>query len=153
MKNNEVWKDVEGYEGIYQVSNLGNIKRDKKLKPLKAKSGYCIVCLCKDGKQETKYVHRLVALAFLPNPQNLPQVNHKDENKANNSLNNLEWCSIQYNQEYSNAKKVLQYNLSGKLVRKYKSISNAAKETGYNESMISRAARNNKTYKGFNWKF
>lgn len=154
MKNNEIWKDVKGYECLYQVSNFGNIKRDNKiLNPGKNQDGYSMVCLCKDGNQKIKLVHRLVAQAFIPNPNNYPQVNHKDENKSNNTVDNLEWCSIQYNQEYSNAKEVLQYNLKGELVRKYSSLSKAAKETGYSESMISRAARNGKMYKNFNWEY
>lgn len=114
-KNKEIWKDVVGFEGLYQVSNLGNVKslpkytyskgypqlrKEKLLKPGKTgkRHNYLAVVL-NDGKQYK--VHRLVAQAFIPNPNNFPQVNHKDENPANNSVDNLEWCSNQYNCKYS----------------------------------------------------
>lgn len=98
----EEWKDIEGYEGLYQVSNLGNVRALKfyhsrnnvhLLKPTVNKYGYCVVCLHKDKKVKQYRVHRLVAIAFLPNPDNLPYVNHIDCDKTNNSLTNLEWCT------------------------------------------------------------
>ena len=99
------WKDVPGYEGLYQVSNFGEVRslfyRGKKLvQILKAaadKKGYLHVGLWKDGKVRTKQVHRLVALAFIPNPNNLSVVNHIDWNKQNNRVDNLEWCTVRYN--------------------------------------------------------
>lgn len=106
----EIWKDVVGYEGIYQVSNLGRIKtlnyygktnREEIMKFSKRKDGYLGVHLSKNGKALTKTVHRIVATAFIPNPDNLEMVNHKDENRANNCVDNLEWCSRSYNQTYS----------------------------------------------------
>lgn len=105
---NEVWKDIEGYEGKYQVSNLGRVRGlDRKnsmgktvkgriLKPRKTHAGYLRAHLCRDDR----YIHRLVAEAFIPNPNNLPQINHKDEDKANNSVDNLEWCTCEYNLSY-----------------------------------------------------
>ena len=92
----EQWRDIEGFDGLYQVSNQGRVKslkygKEKILKGVKSCNGYLTVGLCKDGKEVRKYIHRLVAEAFLPNPQNLPQVNHKDEDKTNNCVENLEW--------------------------------------------------------------
>ena len=108
-KMKEVFKDIEGYEGLYQVSNLGNVKalgnggsnsKEKFLKPQKDKGGYLKVNLCKEGKVKMCKIHRLVAQAFIPNPKNLPQVNHKDEDKQNNAASNLEWCTHFYNINY-----------------------------------------------------
>lgn len=120
----EVWKDILGYESLYAVSNYGRIKSLKRIIPCKGKAnsssyvvvhekiksfgdnghGYIIVSLCKSNKSKMFYVHRLVAQAFIPNPLNLPTINHKDENKANNSVSNLEWCSFQYNNLYGTAR-------------------------------------------------
>ena len=114
----ELWKNIKGYEGLYQISNLGNVKslsrkvqftnshgtavritKTKILKP--GKQGlYLGVVLRKDGIGKSYYIHRLLAEHFIPNPNNLPEVNHKDENKFNNDLNNLEWCTHQYNSSY-----------------------------------------------------
>lgn len=104
----EIWKDIEGYEGLYQVSNKGRVKslnykrtgKEGILSSSPTSSGYLIVNLCKNKKQKPFYIHRLVAKAFLPNPNNLPQVNHKDENKENNTVYNLEWCTAKYNNNY-----------------------------------------------------
>lgn len=103
----EIFKDIEGYKG-YQVSNYGNVKslnynrtgKEKILKPTKNSDGYLQVSLHKDGKRKTCKVHRLVAQTFIENPNNLPQVNHKDENKQNNNVENLEFCDSQYNINY-----------------------------------------------------
>lgn len=109
MEEKEIWKDIEGYEGLYQVSNFGRIKslkdnhgntREKILKLWKEKDGYLQVFLCKNGKGKTCTVHRLVANAFIENPNNLPMINHKDENKTNNCVENLEWCDAKYNNNY-----------------------------------------------------
>lgn len=111
MENIEIWKDIPDYEGLYQVSNLGRVKsfkrngnsKDRILKPSKNRCGYLQVILYKNRKTETFTVHRLVALAFISNPLNLPCINHKDENKENNNISNLEWCTQQYNATYNNA--------------------------------------------------
>ena len=114
----EVWKDIKGFEGYYQVSNLGNVKALSRkvlsgrcvnhsyntLREHLLSNGvgkYCQVHLSKNGKTIPKLVHRLVAEAFIPNPNNLPCINHKDENPKNNCVDNLEWCSYKYNNEYN----------------------------------------------------
>lgn len=108
----EEWRDVVGYEGLYQVSNAGAVKslprvdyanrklKGKVLKLRKDKNGYIISTLYKDGIRKDHSVHRLVASAFIENPDNFPQVNHKDENPGNNNVTNLEWCTNKYNSNY-----------------------------------------------------
>ena len=99
----EEWKNVIGYEGLYEVSNKGNVRnvrRNTLLKLSKTNDGYIQVHLYKNGIRTGFKVHRLVAEGFLPNPNNLPEVNHKDENPINNSVNNLEWCDHKYNVNY-----------------------------------------------------
>ena len=100
----EIFKDVKGYEGYYEVSNLGRVrstsyKGTRILKP-SLKSRYKIVVFCINQIKVHKLVHRLVAEAFIPNPDNLPQVNHKDEDKTNNCVENLEWCDVKYNSNF-----------------------------------------------------
>ena len=106
----EIWKDIKGYEGKYQISSHGRVRslknsKERILKPHKDTSGYKQVDLLKDGKRKTCSVHRLVANHFIPNPNNLPQVNHKDENKLNNNIENLEWCTQKYNCNYGTRNK------------------------------------------------
>jgi hypothetical protein len=117
----EVWKDVVGYEGLYQVSNLGNVKsvaravkrigqsdlpvKERILKQQDDKAGYKTAMLSKGGKLKLLKVHRLVAIAFIENPEGYPIINHKDENKQNNKADNLEWCTHKYNTNYGNAQK------------------------------------------------
>ena len=115
----EEWRPVVGYEGLYEVSNTGKVRsldryvkngcsyrlhKGKVISLLKGEYGYIQVNLYYNGKNYKKYVHRLVAEAFLPNPDNLPQVNHKDEVKSNNCVDNLEWCSAKYNVNYGTRK-------------------------------------------------
>ena len=102
---NEVWKDVIGYEGLYQVSNFGNVKtlkygKEKILKPGKNSHGYLQVVLCKNNTCKSYSIHRLVAQSFIPNPLNLSEINHKNENKTDNNVYNLEWCEHKYNINY-----------------------------------------------------
>ena len=136
----EEWRDIKGYEGYYQISNFGRVKslprdvgrnRCKNeiiMKTSLDKDGYENLVLRKNGKQRHFRVNRLVAEAFLENPNNYPQVNHKDEDKTNNNVNNLEWCSAKYNVNYGSrtekaSKKVICVT-TGKI---FKSIAEASK--------------------------
>lgn len=120
---NEVWKDIDGYDGKYQVSNLGQIRstysgkkhRITILKPMVQKNGYLYVALWKDNKKKNKLIHRLVALAFVDNPNDYPEVNHKDENKENNVAENLEWCEHIYNMNYGEIKEKISNANKGKI--------------------------------------
>ena len=167
----EIWKDVVGYEQFYQVSNLGNVRRKKDkfvYKPRTFTNGYKNVLLYKDGKWhrvggKSELVHRMVAQAFIPNPQNLPQVNHKDENKANNRVDNLEWCTRRYNLNYGTAKArmtakksrpVVQANMDGSFVKLWPSAKNAQRTGLYYQCNISRCAnhdKGSKTHHGCLW--
>lgn len=125
----EIWKDIAGYEG-YQVSNLGTVKslereckgnkgctfirKGKVLSPKTHKNGYLIVGLCKDSKMKMYYIHRLVAEAFIQNPNNYPIINHKDENKQNNYIENLEWCDKSYNALYGSCPQRKRDKIKGK---------------------------------------
>lgn len=127
----EIWKPVVGYEGLYKVSNFGRVRsldrlvkgkkegfrqnfKGKLLTPIKTIYGYLRVNLCNDDGRKAKFVHRLVCTAFLPNPDNLPQINHKDENPLNNNVENLEWCTGKYNCNYGNHRKNVSLSKIGK---------------------------------------
>ena len=126
---NEIWKPVVGYEGLYEVSNLGRVKslsridsigrkiKERILSQGKCKQGYLTVSLCKNGKPNSYYVHRLVAQAFIPNPDNYPEVNHKIddfEHRSDNRVENLEWCTAEYNNTYNDKHKRVGEKLKGK---------------------------------------
>lgn len=189
---NEIWKDIDGYNGLYQISNLGRVKslgrrgkgcslEDRVLKHNINKDGYHLVNL-KDVNHVAKWysVHRLVALHFIPNPNNLPIINHKDEDKSNNYMDNLEWCTIQYNNSYgtvverqSNNKKgqsnewlnkpILQYSLEGEFIAEFDSTTQAAQflapVLGKDIEKIKKAINNqlrkypNGKSCGFNWRY
>lgn len=172
----EEWRDIKGYEGFYQVSNLGNVRsifadehyRAKILKPHEQPNGYVFVNLWKDKKPKHKTIHRLVAEAFIPNPNNYPCVNHKDENKQNNRVDNLEFCTHSYNMNYGKRaekclatrksrggftaeKTVLKCNTDGNIVEEWKYLMEA-KRNGYSRRMIQFCFTNpNKTYCGCRW--
>ena len=130
----ELWKDVKDYEGLYQVSTFGRVrsldkyidvkirnvdkvlKQGKILKPVCNKNGYLKVNLCKNGKVKIYSLHRLVAKTFIPNPDNLPCVNHKDEDKTNNYPYNLEWCTHEYNNNYGTHNERIALNKSKKYI-------------------------------------
>ena len=143
----EVYKDIPGYESLYQVSNLGNVKslkfgKEVILSPGMRNDGYLLVNLWKNGEKKGFLVHRLVAQAFIPNPFNYPVINHKDHNRQNNNVENLEWCTAQYNVEYSRAKPVGQYSLDdGKLIFTWKSLAELYRYSKYNPSCISKCCR------------
>ena len=161
----EIWKDIEGYEGLYQVSNLGRVKslrRNIILRQGITRNGYEIVNLYKN-KSKYFLIHRLVANVFIPNPNNYPIVNHKDENKLNNCVDNLEWCTQKYNINYgtgiarrarSQSKIVLQYSLDGTFIKEWKSMMDIQRNLGFNQSHISECCRNiRKTAYGYIWKY
>ena len=116
----EEWRSIECYEGLYEVSNTGRVRsvdryvkysngqihlhKGKVLSPVKSNLGYLLVSLCCNGKYKSISVHRLVAQAFIENPDNLPEINHKDEDKTNNSVDNLEFCDRSYNNNYGSRK-------------------------------------------------
>ena len=168
----EEWRDIKGYEGYYQVSNYGRVKSLPKLgngyqeiilKPGVDGCGYFKVCLSKNGVHKTTHIHRLVAEAFLPNPNNLPQVNHKNEDKTENfvwvnpdgsvdpSKSNLEWCTQEYNNTYGTrlkriseslknnnraSKPILQFDKNGAFVNEWPSAALVERELGINNGNI-----------------
>jgi hypothetical protein len=174
MNKEEIFKDIEGFEGLYQISNYGrvySVKSGKFLKAQKHTNDYRQVNLHKDAKQKTYTIHRLVAQAFIPNPSNLPQINHKDENPSNNHVSNLEWCSASYNNNYGSRteraipkmvqnpnyqatreksgkpkKPVLQFTRQGEFVAEYSSTREAERQTGINQASISQCCRGVKHY-------
>lgn len=153
--------DIAGYEGLYAITNCGQVwsyRKNKFLKPYLAR-GYFKVCLCKYGIKKQLLLHRLVAETFLPNPQNLPQINHKDENKKNNCVGNLEWCDAKYNINYGNhnekvGKKHRKKVYCVELDRVFKSIRLAAEEFNLSDSNIAKCCKGKyKTTGGFHWKY
>lgn len=163
----EIFKDIKDYEGLYQVSNVGNVKslgndktkKEKILKPAKDKKGYLYVCLCNQEIRKIYKIHRLVGMVFLPNPQNLPEINHRDEDKTNNRVENLEWCDVKYNRNYgtrtersalSQSKQVLCVETN----KIYISANEAARQLGFSQSNISRCCNGKlKQAYGFHWKY
>lgn len=105
FKMKEIWKPILGYENLYSISNFGNvfsIQSKRNIKQTKNSKGYLIVGLCKNKKRKSCLIHRLVAEAFIDNPNKLPEINHKNENPLNNTITNLEWCTHKYNMNYNN---------------------------------------------------
>lgn len=183
----EYWKDIKDYEGLYQVSNYGRVKslnwhrtgEERVLKGQKVGSGYLHIGLCKNGKKKHFKIHRLVAQAFIPNPDNLPEVNHKDENPSNNFVGtkennfkdgNLEWCTAKYNINYGSrnervvkkltgvynnktkSKTVIQLRMDGSLVRIWPSVMEIQRQTGYSPGSISGCCRGERhSAYGFKW--
>lgn len=170
----EIWKDIEGFEGLYQVSNLGRVKslervlnhghswKEKILKPQKHTGGYLFVNLCKDGEIKRGLIHRLVASAFIPNPDKLTEVNHIDENKCNNNIQNLEWCTASQNINHGTrnkrhaekmSKAVCQYSLNGELIKVWQSTREIERQLGYSHGNIGMCCRRNKHYYGYRWEY
>lgn len=158
----EIWKDIKGYEGLYQVNNYGQIKRGTRvLQPGIHPKGYQYVNLCKNNKVTTYRVHRLVAETFIPNPLKLPEVNHKDEDKLNNNINNLEWCTRKENLNYGtgNERRSKTRGIPVKCVETntvYHSAREASRQTNIYASSISRCCNNEygfKTAGGYHWEY
>lgn len=160
----EIWKEVPNTNGRYEVSNLGRVKsyRDKEnpkiLKPYKIKAGYLYVTLFMPNRTRFR-LHRLVAMVFIPNPDNLPQINHKDENKLNNCVDNLEWCTALYNSNYGthNKKVGLASRKKVRCVEKdmcFNSVREAANYFGFDLSQIAKVCRGVwKTCHGYHFEY
>lgn len=155
-------RDIKGYEGKYMISDDGQVWSNYKkgfLKPGERSGGYLFVNLCKDGIQKHYNIHRLVAEAFIPNPNNLPIINHKDENKHNNCVDNLEWCDYSYNNTYGNRKskiqqktgrKTYQYDLDGNLIAVWPSQREASRQLKISGGNVCKAVNGKiKTINGF----
>lgn len=175
MKSNEIWKDIPNYEGLYQVSNYCRIKslerfkqnhskmqkvESKILKPYLNNNGYYYVSLTKNGKTKILYIHRLIATAFIPNPNNYPCINHIDGNKLNNNISNLEWCSYKHNNEEAyriGLKRTIptnQYDLNGTFIKTWKSREEIKRELGLNPADIWRVCKGiRKTCGGYIWRY
>jgi len=167
----EIWKPIPGYVGLYEVSNFGNVKSFcagkwhnktmiRKLVP--DKDGYMTVLLKKQGSYRNFKVHRLVAQAFIPNPNNYPMVNHIDEIKSNNLVSNLEWCTAKYNMCYNNkhqrvCKKVAMMDSKNRVIKVFDSVNSAANSVGVTAShlstVLSKRRARNKLAGGYRWKF
>lgn len=173
----EIWKDIKGYEGLYQVSNFGRVKsiprngtilKERILQPKISKQGYYEVNLNNKYKRKMMKVHRLVAEAFIFNYNNLPFVNHKDFNTLNNNVKNLEWVTPKENTLYSKKlgrynnsyklkmKRVNQYNKQGELIKTWNSITEASKMLNIDKGHISACCKHKKNYNtsgGYRWEY
>ena len=167
-ENKEIWKDIKGFEGHYQVSDKGRVRslkygKERILKPERTHNGYLRVGLLKNRNRKMFMVHRLVGQAFLSNPHNLPQINHKDEDKTNNRVENLEWCDGKYNMNYGTrtqrvtekvSKTVLQYTKTGEFVKEWKSTHDIERNLGYSKGNISSCCLGkHKWIYGFVWSY
>lgn len=159
----EIWKRLKEYSEDYEVSSKGRIKsikygRDRILKTHITTRGYEEVCLRVSGKSKHLAVHRLVAKTFLPNLENFPEINHKDENRLNNTIENLEWCTRKYNMEYSKLheklrKAIIRINPVTNERRIYDCIVNV-KLDGYDDSAVSKCCKGKrKMHKGYIWEY
>ena len=164
MSEVETFVKIEGFEK-YEVSNLGrvrNIESGRTLKPRPNKEGYLRHCLYKNNKKKELSLHRIIATAFIDNPGKKPQVNHIDENKTNNDLSNLEWCTERENAIHGTrmkriaeklSKKVIQLDLNDNVLNEFESMNQAERETGIDESSISRCCNGErKSAGGFKWR-
>lgn len=165
VSKEEIWRGVVGFEGVYKVSDKGNVysvgRKDalgrkrggRMLKPSYDKDGYLRVTLCKNGKHKTRFIHRLVADAFVPNHNGYSEINHRDENKVNNYANNLEWCTREHNVNHgtlierssqTRSKKVKATNIETNEVTTFNSTQEAGHK-GYDQGGVAKACRG--TYK------
>lgn len=181
----EVWKAIKGYEGLYEVSSYGRVRsldhlieqphprnpaytlryiQKGKIKNLRHhQAGYWVVDLYKGNLSETKTVHRMVAEAFIPNPDNLPEVNHIDENKENSRVDNLEWCTRKQNVNHGTGCErmgrkhwtpCIQMTMDGQFVKRWECMQKAADELGLFMTRISACCRGRaKSHGGFRWRY
>ena len=166
----EIWRPVVGYESLYEVSSFGRVRsldriiiypngrkhfyKGQIMKSHKDKYGYLVILLSKNGIDKNYFIHRLVAETFIPNPDNLPQVNHKSEVKTENFVWNLEWISNMDNVIYSQGKQVEQYTIEGNLIATYPSAGKAARQNGLYRTNISNCCLGKlKTVGGFIWRY
>lgn len=153
MCEQEEWRDVVGYEGLYKISNKGNVRsKNKQLNPTKLSTGYLQVALYKNGEHKKFGVHRLVALSFIDNPCDFPEVNHKDGNKANNDVDNLEWCTRKQNARHAwnnglyNKEKLLEAGKIGAKVASERMAKPVIRNDGVIFRSIAEAGRKSGTY-------
>lgn len=158
----EIWKDIPGYEGYYKASNLGRIKSKRKiLSPIKGE--YLKVGLSKNGIQKTLYVHRIIAQTFIENKNNFTHINHIDENKYNNKVDNLEWCTNKYNINYGNAQKkkgkqqiryhIIQKDKDGNFIKEWECASQVAKCLNLNKGTIRKSCKTGLKNYGYYWEY
>jgi hypothetical protein len=176
MINKEEWKDIKGYEGLYKISNSGRVKRlgkwvnagngyyakEKILKNYKKDNGYLVVGLTINSKEKRFYIHRLVSQAFIPNPNNYPCVNHKDETRDNNNIDNLEWCTYEYNINYGSrrekfckamSKAIYQYTKNMGFIKKWES-GKECKRNGLTSDIITKCCKGEqKFYRNCIWSY
>lgn len=176
---NEIWKPIQNYESIYEVSNLGNVKsldrivkykdgrqcfcKGKILKPSVDINGYLYAVLSKNGISTNVKIHRLVAQAFIPNSESYPFINHKDEDKTNNCADNLEWCTTKYNNNYGTHNKklstsktlnnILQFSLDGQFIKEWLNPREVERELNIDNASIYRVLNNKQhTAGGYIWR-
>lgn len=153
-------RDIKGYEGHYAITSCGRVwsyKSEKFILPHDNGGGYLIIDLCKNGVRKHHYAHRLVAQAYLPNPDNLPQVNHKDECTTHNYLNNLEWCAADYNHAYGTRAKRQSQKISTpvyciELDKAFSSYAEAAKHLNISPSYVKYSLEHPNKSKGYHFK-
>lgn len=166
MATKEVWLPINGYEDRYLISNLGRVKNKNTSRVLKERfttTGYVLVNLSKGGKMHTERIHRLVGTHFIPNPDNLPEINHINEDKTDNRVENLEWCDRKYNVNFGSrterqrkkiSKAVVQLSTDDKEIAHFCSTVQAGEHTEINSHRIADCCRGTrKTAGGFKWKY
>lgn len=175
MKEKEIWKPIEGYEGIYEISNLGRVKslarldtigrriRERIMKCQPNKDGYLNITLKNENGKKTYLLHRLVAMHFVENPHGYDEINHIDVDPANPKASNLEWCTREYNVNYADAiektikanqKKVIQLSKDNRYIKTHESIKDAAKEVKIPDSNITACCKGKRpSAGGFKWKY
>lgn len=162
----EIWKPIQGYEGLYSISSFGRVYSyysNKILSPGKTLDGYLYVILSKNKTKKIHLLHRLVSIAFIPNPNNYPIVNHKDEDPSNCNINNLEWCDYSYNNLYSDVgnratkhlrRKVYQYDFQGNLINVFDSLRECGRRLNFSSGDISRCCQDKiNSYNGYFWSY